>query len=265
MIALINQVNKKELGIETDNIVKYLNEQSRDMQILLFDRLDSTNDEAKRLYRGGNGKDKLIIAKEQYGGKGRLGRSFYSPADSGIYMTLAFTTERKLSDAVMITVAASVAVWRAIEKNTGIDVGIKWVNDLYYEKKKVCGILAEAIGGTDRNHIVLGIGINLNNESFPAEIENIAGTLKVSCDVNRLVADIVNELCGFLKNPYDRSYMKDYRSHSIVLGKEVICYRGQSTYIGTACEITDDGVLIVQGKDGSRQCMDSGEISLRLS
>lgn len=256
---------KEKITIDAETIKRHLDDLHPAPEVYLYDRIDSTNSEAKRLFYGGNTSEKLLIAREQFGGRGRLGRSFFSPSDSGVYMTFSFTTDQELSDAILITVAASVAVLRSIKKNTGLDVGIKWVNDLYLHGKKVCGILAESVCSGKGNHIILGIGINLHTNHFPKEIADIAGSLHIPCDPNLLIADIVTELYRFLNNADLGGYLDDYRKHSIVLGKEVVCYRGSDKYEGIAEEITDRGVLVVRDKSGKVYQMDSGEITLRLS
>lgn len=257
--------NGSGIVFSTDAIRQGISPEHSDIAVCLFDLIDSTNSEAKRMFLSGDHRDKLILSLGQTDGKGRLGRSFYSPSQSGLYMTLAVTTDRPLADILGVTVAASVAVLRAVKRNTGLTLGIKWVNDLYLNDKKVCGILAQGVPGCTANHLILGIGINLFTENFPEQIREIAGSLCVECNVNSLVCDIVNELFGYLDAPETCTYMEEYKKHSIVLGKEVVCMRANERFVGVAEQITDQGALVVRDEDGNAMIMDSGEISLRFT
>ena len=138
-----------------------------DLDLFLYPVIDSTNDEAKRLIKSGTTPPFLVAANEQTHGRGRQGKSFYSPADTGIYMSLvlSFSDGESISK---ITVIASVAVCKAIEKLTGLKPEIKWVNDVYLNGKKICGILCESvIGGTDLTPVIIGVGLNLSTTDFP--------------------------------------------------------------------------------------------------
>lgn len=249
--------------INEEKIVSLLQGGEQDLKICVYDLIDSTNSQAKRMFSEGDRSDKLIVARSQSGGRGRLGRSFYSPAEGGIYMTLAYTTDEMIADAVSITSAAAVAVCSAICMNTGVSPDIKWVNDLYLNGKKICGILAESVVQANSCHIILGIGINLNTKNFPQQLREIAGSIGAECDPNKLIADIVNELFKFLYGKAD--FMPEYRKRSMVLGKTVLCTRGNESYLGVAEKITDKGALLVRCTNGDLICMDSGEISLRLT
>ncbi len=235
-------------------------------QMICFDSIDSTNAEAKRRILSGHYATSLYVAKTQTSGKGRLGRSFFSASDKGIYMTLAYYTDTALQDAVSITCAASVAVRNALLFHTGKSCDIKWVNDLYYKGKKVCGILCEAMPASDQtgHFIIVGIGINLSTEDFPAELSEIAGSLGTDCDKSLLIRDIANSLLHYAKNPDDRSYMHNYREYSMVLEKKVRATRGEEVMFGTVTEITDNGALVLVTDKGKKVRLDSGEVSLRV-
>ena len=182
-------------------------------------------------------------------------------------MTLAYRTDSPIYDAVSVTTAASVAVHRAIRAHAGICADIKWVNDLYYGGKKVCGILTEALPcppETGGYYIIVGIGINLHTDEFPPELSSVAGSLGVQCDTCRLIGSVVELLMRHAQNPTDRSYMEDYRRYSMVLGKEVVCTQAENSFSATVREITDSGALCVVLQDGSERLLQSGEITLRL-
>ena len=161
--------------------------------------------------------------------------------------------------------AAAVAVRRAIQALTDIDCGIKWVNDLYLNEKKVAGILAESmICGKDQ-HVVLGIGINLSTQSFPKELQTTAGCidLEMSLQRERLLAEIIWQMTPFLSDPSNDSWLKDYRAASTVLGKPIRWLVGEKSYEGTAEEITSTGALLVRDAYGERCELSTGEITVR--
>ena len=237
-------------------------------RIMHFDSIDSTSAEAKRQILSGNYDTMLYVARTQTGGMGRLGRSFASPYDNGVYMTLAYYTEWDMQTAVSITSAAAVVVRNCLYRHTNKKTEIKWVNDLYYKGKKVCGILCQTLPSVNSQKgmfVMVGIGINLGYSEFPMELSEIAGSLQSDCDRDALILDIADGLLGHAKNPDDRSYMRDYREYSMVLGKDVICTRADESYTARVLAICDDGALLLQLQDGSNIILDSGEVSLRLS
>lgn len=229
--------------------------------------IDSTNTEAKRRALDGE-KYALIAADSQTAGRGRMGRSFYSPERTGVYFSVLYTVRESLSGVVSVTGAAAVAVMRAILKVCGIQTAIKWVNDLYLDGKKVCGILAESVTRADEPgaySIVIGIGINLRAAAFPNELRDIAGSLD-DARVNRceLIAAVLAELEPFLDHPNDRSWIEDYRRHSCVIGKEITWQRGEERYAGIANDVDGDGALLVRDDQGVEHRLATGEISVRL-
>ena len=234
-----------------------------------FESIDSTNTIAREMTRDGRVKaPALFLANRQTGGRGRLGRSFFSPADTGIYMTLVLdVTDGQAASVTGLTSAAAVAVARGIRETLGISVGIKWVNDLYHNGKKVCGILAESFLAGERRYAAVGIGINLSTDAFPEELAGIAGSLCNAADkrreltlaVCRGVYDIYGELCRG-----ELSYMNEYRRLSIVLGKEVTFIQNGVSYRGVAVSVSDDGALSIRTDDGGKTELRSGEITLRL-
>ncbi len=242
------------------------------VSILSYDTLDSTNNEAKRQLAAGSltdGQMLLIAAEQQTAGRGRLGRSFYSPPGTGIYMSFVFTAAASLADAVGITGAAAVAVVRAVRCLTGKAPQIKWVNDVFLEGKKICGILTEAVTSLENSRaqqIVVGIGINCATMDFPEEIAAVAGSLG-ACSVRRcaLCAAVAQELWGFIQQLSARPWMEEYRAASLVLGKEILCIQGEHTFGAVAQAIDDDGGLVVRCADGSLETLHSGEISVRVA
>lgn len=232
----------------------------------MYDRIDSTNSEAKRYALGGGEAPMAFIADEQSGGRGRMGRTFYSPANTGIYLSLLLPWQRDWNDAVRLTSAAAVAVHRAILGVTGISTRIKWVNDLYVKDRKVCGILAESFCNGAERYVVIGVGVNLYTEEFPEELKQTAGSLHPEDPHlrNRLSAAIVAQLCDMVEDPSPEGWLETYRERSICLGRSIIYTENGIAHSAFAEEIDDSGRLWVRCEDGSRVCLSSGEISLRV-
>lgn len=234
------------------------------MDIFKFDQTDSTNLRAKEKILQGASLPCLFVANSQTMGRGRRGKSFYSPKDTGLYMSLALPYDYIDCDNVSITSMTAVAVALAIKEVCSIDTGIKWVNDLYIKDKKVCGILTELVCEPLSNTplaIIIGIGINLSTKNFPSDIENSATSLFVSENVKEKLWEKITEN---ILNIKDNSFMDEYRRLSIVLGKE-ICYTVNDVdFHGVALDINDKGHLEVLNSDGSKATLSSGEISLKL-
>ncbi len=233
--------------------------------LYVFDEIDSTNNEAKRMVADGFCGTALIAADRQSAGRGRMGRSFYSPASTGAYFSILYTPATPLFDAVRITGAAAVATMRAIRALTGQQTGIKWVNDLYLGGKKVCGILAEAVSLDREAHVIVGIGVNLCTEDFPEELAAIAGDLGAhALSPEDLIARIFCELERYLQSPDDGTWLEDYRTYSCVIGRDITWVQEGQTHAGHAVGIDDDGALLVRCDDGTEHRLWTGEITVRL-
>ncbi len=260
----MNTLSKEEIRAQ-------LLEKNKGIGVYVYDTIDSTNDEAKRQWKESKKAPCLFVSDEQTGGRGRRGRSFYSPKGTGIYMSLLLQPTTGIEDAVHITTATAVIVARHIRAFTGADVGIKWVNDLYLSDKKVCGILTEAVMEPDMTGppaVVVGIGINLSTEVFPEELAEIAGGLGVkegTLSQNSLIARITNDLLAFAENMQDCSYMEDYRKMSIVLGREIRYNEGNVLIRARALDIDSEGGLMVELENGSVKVLKTGEITVRLA
>ncbi|MBP3321476.1 MAG: biotin--[acetyl-CoA-carboxylase] ligase [Clostridia bacterium] len=235
------------------------------LTVYRYGRTDSTNLRAKEAaYSHPNGA--LFIAKGQSAGRGRLGRSFYSPDDTGLYFSCLYQTESPLYLHLALTPAVAVVCARAIEKYCEKKVGIKWVNDLYYEGKKVCGILVESVCGSDgqdKNGLIVGVGINLQTVEFPGELSGIAGSLGVGIDCDKMALDIYRTLERYVLDPSDRSFMKEYTERSILLSKPVKLLKGEECICGTVIGFDCDGGIVLD-IDGERKAFHGGEITLRL-
>ncbi len=240
----------------------------RGIKAVSFESVDSTSSAARRYAEGGGGGKALFVADTQSGGRGRMGKSFFSPAKTGIYMTLMLdVTEDAPMSVVSLTSAAAVAVSSVCERLCGESCGIKWVNDIYLHGKKVCGILAESFSAHGRKYVLIGVGVNLATEDFPDDLESIAGSLGARADRRR---EAVLALCEALCDIHERlregdfSHMEEYRRRSTVLGREVTFVRNGVSAVGVAEEIKDSGALAVRLRDGSLALLGSGEISLRV-
>lgn len=254
--------------LSAEGISGYLSEDYKDLAIFSYKEVDSTNNEAKRLIASGVISTALIVAETQTTGRGRQGRTFYSPEQTGIYMTLVIHPKIDIFDAVSITTAASVAVVRAIKTLTSARPQIKWVNDIYLNNKKLCGILTEAVTDFESGmtqSIAIGIGINISTADFPADIAEVAVSLTPEgITRNRLVAEITKELLNFTGNLNDKSYMEEYRKYSLVLGKNITYYKNGAVYSAKATAIDDAGGLVVINSNGETEVLRFGEISVQL-
>lgn len=233
--------------------------------VRVFDEIDSTSNEAKRMAADGADVPTLIAAARQTAGRGRMGRSFYSPAQTGVYFSVLYPIHTPLWGAVSVTGAAAVATMRAIRTLTGKQTQIKWVNDLYLDGKKICGILTEAVTFGARTHLIVGIGVNLNTQKFPDGLNATAGSLNdESLSRTELIAVILRELRPFLDDTSDRSWLDDYRVHSCVLGRQIVWTCEGETRQGVAVGINQDGELEVVDDSGNASVLRTGEISVRV-
>lgn len=239
------------------------------VRVTVLDCVDSTNSEAKRRAAAGVCGTELIAAVRQTAGRGRMGRAFYSPADTGLYMSLLLPCPEGFERAVYSTTAAAAAVVRAIERLTPLRPMIKWVNDIYLDGRKICGILTEAV--TDSvtgafTGVVVGVGVNLKTSCFPPELEHIASSLgEAAPDRCALAAAITDELLAITDALPDRSFLEFYRSRSLVIGRRITYTANGAAHGALAVGIDGQGGLIVRTDSGERITLSSGEISLRLA
>lgn len=237
--------------------------------ILHFETIDSTNTYAKRI-ASEEIDGTVVISEEQTFGRGRLGRIWDSKAYEGIWMSIILKTDILPYKTPFLTIIAGVSIATALN-NLGVNVGIKWPNDIILNGKKLCGILTELSAGIERvNYIVLGIGMNVKKLNFPHEIENIATSLcKEGYDLSRV--DIVREiLCELEKNYLE--FIKDenkekiidvYKQYSVVLGKNIFVIKNKERELVECIDINIDGNLIVKKYNGTIEEVMSGEVSVR--
>lgn len=235
-----------------------------DIPISVLREVDSTNTEARRRLLAGEPMPQAILAEAQTAGRGRMGRSFYSPEGTGIYLTLCFPAGTE--DPLFLTTAAAVAIHRAISRVTGISCDIKWVNDLYFKGRKVSGILAESLFLGDVRYIILGVGVNLYTSDFPSELLGIAGGLAgAPAGIrNDLAAEMLRELSALMPGRMPSGWLDLYRAHSMVLGKPIVYTENGICHEAVAESIDEKGRLTVRLANGKEQILASGEISLRV-
>ena len=246
-------------------IIKSFLDKTDDREIIVLDETDSTNNYAKDLARKGAKNATAVIADCQTAGKGRMGRSFCSPHGTSIYLSIILRPETDMETCQLITSCAAVAAAQAIDKVCGTDVKIKWVNDIYLDGKKLCGILTEAVSdfetGTVSN-IIIGIGINLKTATLPDSLKDKVGFLEYDLPIkNELISLIVKKLLKY--DEARNSFIGRYKKYSLVLGKDIKYTKNNTEFYGTALDIDRDGGLIVKSGN-STTVLKSGEISLYL-
>ncbi len=253
--------------IEKNALKKLFLNNKRDIDVFVYESIDSTNTQAKHLFKR-DGKDMLICSKMQTAGRGRSGKSFYSPDKTGVYMSVVLHGEMPLTVAAKATTAAAVAVCQAIEELTDKKPQIKWVNDIFLDKKKICGILTEAVPSENRNTadgLIIGIGLNVSTESFPDELKDIAGSLdSEEIDKNLLVFHICDKLLKYSENLEDPSVIEKYKARCLVLGKKITFSKNGETFFAYALDIDKNGGLIVKTENGETLTLNSGEISIKI-
>ena len=241
-------------------------------EVLYFDTIDSTNTKAQELAEKGYPSGTLVVADKQESGKGRRGRSWVSPSGTGIFMTLMIKPDINPNNASMLTLVAALAVAKAITSVTGEKAMIKWPNDIVVNGKKVCGILTEMNAQFDYiNHIVVGIGINVHNESFPEEISQMASSLMIEAGGKRFHrAQIIAETMSYFEQYYDTflqtqdlsALVREYDELLVNMNKAVRVLDPKEPFDGKAMGITPKGELIVDTWE-SRKLVSSGEVSVR--
>ncbi|MCH5352905.1 MAG: biotin--[acetyl-CoA-carboxylase] ligase [Acutalibacter sp.] len=253
------------------NIARRLTGPACGADIRILEEVTSTNTVGKELAEQGSPEGTVIIALRQTAGKGRLGRSFASPAGTGLYMSILLRPRFSAEESLSITTAAAVAVAGAVEAAAGKKAMIKWVNDVYLDGYKICGILTEAsidfeTGGL--RYAVLGIGVNVEvpEGGFPEELRDIAGALyeKDAPPETRtvLAAEILNRFFGFYQTLTDRPFLPEYRRRSLLTGRRVTLVRGSIKQIGTVLGVDDEARLLVRLENGEEAAFSAGEVTV---
>lgn len=241
------------------------------LTVEVYQEVTSTNTLLKQRGHNGAPHGLVIVAESQTAGRGRMGREFFSPDQTGIYFSVLLRPDLSPNDSLFITTSAAVACAKVLERISGKTAQIKWVNDIYMDERKVCGILTEASFAQGKiDYAVLGIGINLYTpiDGFPVEIINKAGSVldKQETDLRGLiVAEALNEFFKLYKNIEKREFIDEYRKRSILDGKSVNVIKHDCITPATALFIDSDLSLAVRYESGEIEHLTSGDVSIRTS
>ena len=259
---LIKTPDKLSLG----GIYPFLADKNCDIEV--YETIKSTNDTAKEKAMQGAKHGTVIISDVQSGGRGRYGRSFYSPPGCGIYISFIVKPEEGRPNTELATIFAAVAVCAAIENICGKSPQIKWVNDDFLNEKKICGILTEAVTDLETmtpQWLVIGIGINFLKTDLPKELEGIVGSVfeeNPTVSRNKLAAELINQI--LFRKYSNEEIIEEYRKRLFILGKIIRVESTQAPYEAKAVDIDNMGRLIVEKPNRERVLLSSGEVSVRL-
>ncbi|PEB52604.1 biotin--[acetyl-CoA-carboxylase] ligase [Bacillus pseudomycoides] len=256
--------NEIQLGLQTEFIGR---------TVYFEESVESTQHIAARLAYEGAAEGTIVVAEEQTSGRGRLSRKWYSPKGTGIWMSIILRPSIPVHHAPQLTLLAAVSVAQAIEKCTGVSVGIKWPNDILIHGKKAVGILTELQADPDKiNAVIMGIGINVNQrqEHFADEIQQIATSLAIESGEPIVRAELMQQIFLQMEKLY-QEYVKNgfsvikllWESYAVSIGKEITARTLKQTIIGVAKGITEDGVLIVEDYQGHVHHIHSADIEIK--
>ncbi|MGI6076428.1 MAG: biotin--[acetyl-CoA-carboxylase] ligase [Pyramidobacter sp.] len=264
---------KKPDRLNLGELKKLLPPSCNSLNIQLFDTITSTNTVLKAMAEEGAPEGTLLIASEQTAGRGRMNRTFYSPAGTGVYMSLLVRPELPPEKSLYMTTAAAVAVAEAIETVTQQQAKIKWVNDIYLHGKKVCGILTEASFNMESKRLayaVVGLGINMREPEggFPAELQPIVTSVFNGENYspqgrNRIIAEVLIRFLDFYARLEEKPFLEGYKKRSLLFGKTVNVIGGGCVRGARALDIDDEFRLHVAYPDGSQEYLQSGEVSVK--
>ena len=240
-------------------------------RIQFFETITSTNDVLKQLANQGAPEGTVLVADCQTCGRGRLGRTFLSPSQVGIYLSVLLRPNCKPSELMHLTCASATATCTAIQEAAGFRPGIKWTNDIVYENRKLSGTLTELSIQPDGStaYAIIGTGINCNQMDFPPEIRDIAGSLKMATgrQINRAL--VAAKLIYTLYDTNRRlltgksEIIASYRRDCVTLGRKISVIQKDRVRHGTALDVDEAGALLVRFDDGSVETVNSGEVSVR--
>lgn len=261
---------KKTNVLNAGAISEGLNTKVIGTEIVTLKTVDSTNEEIKRRANENAESGLVVISCEQTAGKGRLGRKWTSN-EGGVYFSILLRPELPPSDISGITLAAGMGVCLAIRKFTGLDAMIKWPNDVIIDSKKICGILTEMTAQTDMvDFVVIGIGINVLQDSFPEDIAYKATSLKIEKKSEPNLSKLMHEVIAMLDKTIlsylfgiSQDDLKLYKSMCATIGREVSLTRNGEKLSGEAIDITPDGELVVCLDDGKKINVNSGEVTVQ--
>ncbi|MFY0543096.1 biotin--[acetyl-CoA-carboxylase] ligase [Brevibacillus sp. H7] len=217
----------------------------------------------------------IVLAEQQIGGKGRLGRAWHSPKGTGIWMSLIIRPAIPLPKTPQMTLLTAVTVAKTIRKTADVPVLIKWPNDIFIEDKKVCGILTELNAESDRvNYLVIGIGINVNSveSDFPEDLQDVATSLRIASGEPIRRAAFIQTFCRVFEEEYDHYLQhgferakREWETYSYSIGRQVTVRTLHTTLEGRAVGLDEEGVLIVEDADGNRHKVYSADVEYRAN
>lgn len=260
--------------ISAEGIKPFLSETAKPFadNIHIFKTLESTNKTAKEMAVAGAEHGTVVISDSQEMGRGRYSRYFFSLSGCGLYMSIILRPEKiHFKNPTSVTAFTAVSVCEAIEKVSDRTPKIKWVNDVFIDGKKVCGILTEAVADFESGAlewIVLGIGINvcIKKVDFPLELQDIATSIFPDNSMhgirNKLSAEILNRILGVETFPGEEAVFKKYKARLMMLGKEITVFHNQTEFKATAIDIDNEGHLVVKKDNGEIFTLYSGEIRI---
>lgn len=280
LIEGINNKGYRLLGdadiITLEGINNYIDDKIKSkLNIKVYKTITSTNTILKEFANQSEAEWTILVAEEQSNGRGRMNRVFYSPSSTGIYMSVLLRPDFDAKESMFITTMTAVAVARAIDKICNVESSIKWVNDIYINNKKVCGILTEASMNVELNKLdyaIVGIGINVTKpkENFPEELKDIAGAIFDDSNVfdnnirNKLVAEIITNIYNFYNTFTKHEFIECYRKKSFLIGKEVYILSDLEKTPLKVIDVDENAALVVKTKDGIVKKLSSGEVSVRI-
>ncbi len=228
-------------------------------QLFVLKTVNSTNLYAKKLINSANSHFTAVVSDSQTNGRGRMGRDFFSPEGTGIYMSIILDCKKINLPKNLLTIATGVAICRVLKNCCKADAEVKWVNDIYIKGKKVCGILAETLS----EYVIMGIGINISTSVFPGKLNEIAGSVfPKNIARNEIIARVINELHIIYMEDNAQKLIDEYKSYSLVLGKKISFTHNGKAFTGIATDINTDGNLIVKTCENEMLVLNSGEVSL---
>ena len=243
------------------------------IEIEVRDEVTSTNALLKDMAAKGALEGRVLIAKRQTEGRGRLGRNFFSPKN-GIYLSILLRPDMDFREAMLLTTIAAVAVVEAVREVTGRDTGIKWVNDVYLEGRKICGILTEAVTDVESGRLsyaVVGIGVNItkpSEDAFPDELKDIAGFVYDDEEppkgvMSRLSAAIVKNYFKYYEKLPEHRFMESYKKYQILINKDIFVITPEGKKKARAYGVDDEARLLVEYEEGGKEALFTGEVSVR--
>lgn len=243
------------------------------IEVEVRDEVTSTNALLKDMAAKGALEGRVLIAKRQTEGRGRLGRNFFSPKN-GIYLSILLRPDMDFREAMLLTTIAAVAVVEAVREVTGRDTGIKWVNDVYLEGRKICGILTEAVTDVESGRLsyaVVGIGVNItkpSEDAFPDELKDIAGFVYDDEEppkgvMSRLSAAIVKNYFKYYEKLPEHRFMESYKKYQILINKDIFVITPEGKKKARAYGVDDEARLLVEYEEGGKEALFTGEVSVR--